>query len=138
MENTNSFLGRGWAFPPAFNRNTHSVELVEDEVDILNSLEILLSTRRNERIMLPGYGCNPDELLFKPLDLALKTYLADQIKTAILYHEPRIDTEKIWIEESTDNDGILLINIDYRVRITNSRKNMVFPFYRAEGTEIGT
>jgi len=136
MENTNSFLGRGWAFPPAFNRNTHSVELVEDEADILNSLEILLSTRRNERIMLPGYGCNPDELLFKPLDLALKTYLADQIKTAILYHEPRIDVTRVTLEESGMQDGVVLIKVEFVVRKTNSRKNMVYPFYKNEGNEL--
>lgn len=136
MESTNSFLGRGWAFPPAFNRNTHSVELVEDEADILNSLEILLSTRRNERIMLPGYGCNPDELLFKPLDLALKTYLADQIKTAILYHEPRIDVTRVTLEESGMQDGVVLIKVEFVVRKTNSRKNMVYPFYKNEGNEL--
>lgn len=136
MENTNSFLGRGWAFPPAFNRQTRSVELVEDEADILNSLEILLSTRRNERIMLPGYGCNPDELLFKPLDLALKTYLADQIKTAILYHEPRIDVTRVTLEESGMQDGVVLIKVEFVVRKTNSRKNMVYPFYKNEGNEL--
>ena len=136
MENTNSFLGRGWAFPPAFNRQTRSVELVEDEADILNSLEILLSTRRNERIMLPGYGCNPDELLFKPLDLALRTYLADQIKTAILYHEPRIDVTRVTLEESGMQDGVVLIKVEFVVRKTNSRKNMVYPFYKNEGNEL--
>ena len=138
MNTNESFLGRGWGFPPEFSKTTNSVLLTEGEDDIEKSLQILLSTQLGERIMLPDYGCNLEELLFKPLNLTLKTYVTDLIKTAILYHEPRIDTEKIWIEESTDNDGILLINIDYRVRITNSRKNMVFPFYKAEGTEIGS
>jgi len=137
MDTKESFLGRGWGFPPEFSKTTATVQMTEGEDDIDKSLQILLSTRLGERIMLPDYGCNLDELLFTPLNLTLKTYVVDLIKTAILYHEPRIDTEKIWIEESTDNDGILLINIDYLVRITNSRKNMVFPFYRAEGTEIG-
>lgn len=136
METKESFLGRGWGFPPEFSKNTKSVLLTEDEDDIEKSLEILLSTRLGERIMLPDYGCNLDELLFKPLNLTLKTYVIDLIKTAILYHEPRIDVEKIKIEPSTDNYGLLLINIDYRVRVTNSRKNLVFPFYQSEGTEI--
>ncbi|HAQ20930.1 MAG TPA: hypothetical protein DCR40_17110 [Prolixibacteraceae bacterium] len=135
MTTKDSFLGRGWGFPPEFNINTASIFLTEDEEDIEKSLQILLSTRLGERIMLPDYGCNLDELLFKPLNLTLKTYVTDLIKTAILYHEPRIDVEKIKIERSNDTDGILLITIDYRIRITNSRKNMVFPFYQAEGTE---
>lgn len=138
MDTNESFLGKGWGFPPEFSKNSSGVIITEGEDDIEKSLQILLSTRPGERIMLPGYGCNLDELLFNPLNLTLKTYVADLIKTAILYHEPRIDAEKIQIKESTDNDGLLLIDIDYRVRITNSRKNMVFPFYKAEGTETGS
>lgn len=136
MEIKESFLGRGWSFPPEFNRYTSSVEMTEFEADIERSLHILLSTRPGERIMVPDYGCNLDELLFKPLNLTLKTYVTDLIKTAILYHEPRIDVEKIRIEPDTDTSGILLITIEYRIRITNSRKNMVYPFYTSEGTEI--
>lgn len=135
MNTKESFLGRGWGFPPEFSKNTKSVLLTEDESDIEKSLDILLSTRPGERIMVPEYGCNLDELLFKPLNLTLKTFVSDLIKTAILYHESRIDIEKIRIDPSGDNDGILLISIDYRIRITNSRKNMVFPFYKTEGTE---
>ena len=135
MDTNESFLGQGWGFPPEFSKNTATVILTENEEDINKSLEILLSTRLGERVMVPDYGCNLDELLFKPLNLTLKTYVIDLIKTAILYHEPRIDIEKIWIEESTDNDGLLLIYIDYLIRITNSRKNIVFPFYNEEGTE---
>ena len=135
MNTISSFLGRGWGFPPEFSKSTKSVLLTEEEEDIEKSLEILLSTRLGERIMVPEYGCNLDELLFKPLNLTLKTFVADLIKTAILYHESRIDVEKISIDQSTENDGILLITIDYLVRITNSRKNMVYPFYKNEGSE---
>ena len=85
MEETKSFLGRGWSFPPEFNSETKTVKMLEDEVDIESSLEILLSTRLGERVMVPNYGCNLDELLFKPLNLTLKTYVIDLIKTAILY-----------------------------------------------------
>jgi Phage baseplate assembly protein W len=136
METKQSFLGRGWGFPPEFVKSATSVRMTEAEEDIEKSLQILLSTRPGERILVPDYGCNLDELLFKPLNLTQKTYVIDLIKTAILYHEPRIDVEKISIDESTVNDGILLINIDYRVRITNSRKNMVYPFFKNEGTAI--
>lgn len=86
--------------------------------------------------MLPGYGCNLDELMFKPLNLTLKTYVIDLIKTAILYHEPRIDVNTVSIDQTKELEGELLINVDFMVRTTNSRKNMVFPFYKAEGSEI--
>lgn len=136
MEEFNAFIGTGWGFPPEFDKEVKQVQMLMDEEDIRSSLEILLSTRLGERVMLPGYGCNLDELLFKPLNLTLKTYIIDLIKTAILYHEPRIDVNKIAIDPTNELNGELLINIDYNVRTTNSRKNMVFPFYKVEGSEI--
>lgn len=136
MEANKSFLGRGWSFPSEFNRGTKAVKMLEDEADIKSSLEILLSTRLGERIMVPGYGCNLDELLFKPLNLTLKTFVVDLIKTAILYHEPRIDVSKIDIDPTNELEGVLLVNIDYTIRTTNSRKNMVYPFYKEEGNEL--
>lgn len=136
MKESKSFLGRGWSFPPEFNRGTQAVRLLEDEADIESSLEILLSTRLGERVMLPKYGCNLDELLFKPLNLTVKTYVIDLIKTAILYYEPRIDVTKIDIDPSDERNGVLLINIEYIIRTTNSRKNMVYPYYKEEGNEL--
>lgn len=135
MEEYRSFLGRGWGFPPEFSKDTKTVKLIEDEEDIKSSLEILLSTRLGERIMVPDYGCNLDELLFKPLNLTLRTYVVDLIKKAILYHEPRIDVNKIAIDPINELNGELLIKLDYTIRSTNSRKNMVFPFYKTEGSE---
>lgn len=136
MEKTPSFLGRGWSFPPEFQKETGTVKMIEDEADIESSLEILLATRLGERVMLPEYGCNLEDLLFNPLNLTSKTVVIDLIKTAILYHEPRIDVKKIAIDPADELNGVLLINIDYIVRTTNSRKNMVFPFYKEEGSEL--
>ncbi len=136
MENNTSFLGTGWSFPPEFNRDKKTVVMTSDEVDIKKSLEILLATKLGERIMQPTYGCNLEELMFKPLNITLKTFVIDLIKTAILYHEPRIDVEKIDIDPTNELQGELLILVDYRIRATNSRANLVFPFYKAEGTEV--
>ena len=130
------FLGEGWSFPPEFNRSARTVVTTAGQDDINKSLEILLSTRLGERVMVPDYGCNLEELLFQPLDLSLKTYVKDLIKTAILYHEPRIDVQKIEIDTTNELEGELLVKIDYIIRITNSRGNMVYPFYKAEGSEI--
>ena len=135
MENR-SFLGRGWSFPPEFTKETGTVKMLEDEDDIVSSLHILLSTRLGERVMVPDYGCNLDDLLFNPLSITAKTYVADLIRTAILYHEPRIDTKKIAIEPADDTNGVLLIHIEFVVRATNSRMNMVYPFYKTEGNRM--
>ena len=110
--------------------------MLEQEADIASSLEVLLSTAQGERVMLPQYGCNMEELVFESLDTRMKTLMADKIESAILYHEPRIELEKVRLDDSRELEGVVLIEIMYRVKSTNSRFNFVFPYYKLEGTDI--
>ena len=130
------FLGRGWSFPPSFVQNPAVLEMLEEEADIASSLEILLSTAQGERIMQPFYGCNLDELLFETLDTRMKTLMADKVESAILYHEARITLESVKLDDSLELEGVVLIEVVYRVKSTNSRFNFVYPYYRLEGTDI--
>jgi len=130
------FLGRGWSFPPTFMRDSASVEMLEQEADIASSLEILLGTAQGERILQPGYGCNMDELLFENLDTRMKTLMADKVESAILYNEPRIELEDVTLNDSLELEGVILIEVIYRVRSTNSRFNFVYPYYKQQGTDI--
>lgn len=131
-----AFLGTGWSFPPEFKRGTNDTAMSSGEKDIEESLKILLSTQLGERVMVPEYGCDLTELLFSPLDLTLKTFVADLIRTAILYYEPRINVERIDIDPINEIEGQLIVAIDYTIRATNSRRNIVYPFYRNEGTDV--
>jgi phage baseplate assembly protein W len=132
----NDFLGIGWSFPPTFIPEDHSVETTEREVDIERSLQILLSTRVGERVMEPKYGCNLDEYLFESLDTTTKTILVDKVRTAILYFEARIDAKRISINTDRELEGLILIEVEYVVRATNSRFNFVYPYYKNEGSEL--
>lgn len=128
------FIGRGWSFPPAFSSG--GVEMLEQVDDIASSLEILLTTMPGERTMLPDYGCGMDELVFESLDTRMKTLMADKIESAILYYESRIEVETVNLDDSRELEGVVLIEVVYKVKATNSRFNFVFPFYKLEGTDI--
>ncbi len=132
----NDFLGKGWSFPPSFSKALQTVEITEKMLDIKKSLEILLSTKVGERVMQPKFGCNMDELVFESLDTSTKTIIIDKIQTAILYFEPRIDVKKIELNTDNELEGIIIMEIEYIVRATNSRFNFVYPYYRNEGTEL--
>lgn len=136
MKNKDSFIGTGWSFPPTFNLNQARLETTELYDDIQRSLEILLTTRPGERVMQPKYGCHMEPLLFESLDTGTKTMIKERITTAILYFEPRIEAKKITLDDSMQNEGILLISIEYIVSSTNSRFNFVFPYYSDEATEM--
>ncbi|MFA5354795.1 MAG: GPW/gp25 family protein [Thermodesulfovibrionales bacterium] len=127
-----SFLGTGWAFPPAFSTIRKGVEMVSDEESIRTSLTILLSTAVGERLMEPRYGCNLQEMIFEPLTTTMKTYISGLVEQAILHFEPRIRLNGLALEPADEPGGRIDIIIDYTVRTTNSRFNMVYPFYLRE------
>jgi phage baseplate assembly protein W len=131
-----SFLGRGWSFPPQFARESGQVVMTADEADIAASLEILFRTRLGERFLVPGYGLDMHDALFEPMSTTMRTLLKDRMKTAILIYEPRIVLETLDIATPDPGDGSLRVLIDYRVRATNSRYNLVFPFYRIDSNEL--
>ncbi len=136
MENSNnSFLGKGWSFPPAFNMATGSVEMVSDEEDIRQSLQILLSTSLGERVMQPTYGCNLADYVFEGLSSTTIGYIRERVANSILFYEPRIVVERIDVtgEGTIDNlEGRFLISITYTIPGTNSRFNYVYDYYRNE------
>ena len=51
MEN-HSFLGKGWSFPPEFEEKRRSVKIVEEELDIKESILILLANCLDSLILI--------------------------------------------------------------------------------------
>lgn len=131
-----SFLGRGWSFPPEFVRETGTVLLTEDDADIEGSLKILLGTAIGERFLNPKYGLSLQEMLFEPISTTSKTLLEDRIKTTILIYEARINLLSVELDTTNQYEGKVSVIIDYEVRATNSRFNLVYPFYNTDANEI--
>lgn len=134
--NDETFLGTGWGFPPTFNHTDKTVITVSGEEDVKQSLHILLTTELNERVMRSDYGCNLSPLLFENITVTLLTKIKEVIKKSILKYEPRIDLENVYFGADDSQEGVIIIEIEYVIRTTNSRQNYVFPFYLEEGTYI--
>ncbi len=130
-----AFLGRGWKFPVRFSKSHKGAGLSQYEQDIRESLNILLSTAKGERVMRPTYGTNVRDLLFEPLDVSMATLVGEEIKKAILVHEPRVFVNSVEARQEELN-GYLEVTIDYTIIATNTRANLVYPFYLNEGTDI--
>lgn len=134
--NDETFIGTGWSFPPTFNSISGSVDTVDGVTDINQSLQILLGTQLGERILRSDFGCNLTPLLFENITVTLLTKIKGILKLAILKYEPRIDLINIDFGAEETAQGVLKIEIEYKVRTTNSRQNYVYPFYMEEGTYI--
>ena len=130
------FLGSGWQFPPAFAGKGRRAAMAQGEADIRESLFLLLSTSPGERVMQPDYGCGIKDMVWETFDSSTVTDLVDRVERAILFFEPRIRAEGVEVDLSREDEGLLSIIVNYRVRGTNNRSNMVYPFYFLEGTNL--
>ncbi len=128
-----TFLGKGWAFPPSFNFHQKTSNMVAADKDIKESLIILLSTMKNERVMRPDYGTEIIKHVFDEMNNSLHHYIIDLITNAILLNEPRVDIENITLDMEMEK---IIISIDYIIRSTNSRQNLVYPYFITQGTNV--
>ncbi len=131
----NNFLGKGWAFPPSFSKGGKDVNMVSDEEDIMQSLEILFSTNFKERFYYTDFGCDLNRFMFQHVDQTLKNEVKYLVEDTLIRYETRIDVDKVEINQDSEELGKLLISLYFRVRATNSRFNMVYPFYVSESAE---
>jgi phage baseplate assembly protein W len=133
MEQQKAFLGVGWGFPVQPDPNTGRTLLVAAEQDIDQAIRIILDTGRGERVMRPDFGCGANDLVFEALDTATFTRVQATVREALTRFEPRIELIDVTVDPMQAADGLLLIDIDYRVRATNQSGNLVYPFYFREG-----
>lgn len=132
-----SFLGTGWAFPPAFDPRSKQALMVSAARDIEQSLRILLGTTPGERVMQPEYGCGLKHLVFEAVDTNIVTEIKDLVAKAVLFHEARIDLEAVDVDDRDWTEGRLYLRLDYTIRSTNSRHNLVYDLYLREASGEG-
>ncbi len=121
------FLGSGLHSPISLQDGKMKVSKGDDL--IRESILIILGTAKGERVMRPDFGCGINELVFAPNDVSTATLLSFHIKEALLQWEPRIDVLDISVQPDSTEQNRLNINISYKVKATNTKKNLVFPFY---------
>lgn len=128
------FLGRGWAFPLVATRGG-AIALCAAEQSIKTGIEIVLGTRRGERVMRPEFGCGIWELVMEPNTAQLHGRLQARVRDALTRWEPRIDVLDVRVESPAQQRNTLLIRIDYRIRSNNAAYNLVYPFFLQEGIQ---
>lgn len=123
------FLGRGWGYPIAWDESREGFATAEYEESIRQSIWIILSTAPGERVMRPDFGCEIHDLVFEPNNATTRGMAERHVGEALLHWEPRIDVLEVKAVSSEENEEELLVNVHYRVRLTDSRSNLVYPFY---------
>lgn len=125
-----SFFGTGWAFP--LSRDTGGIKLAVNERSIQEAIRIILGTSPGERLMRPDFGCGIHDLVFSVNSSSLTGRLEQRVRDALTRWEPRIDLLDVRVSSMSKQPTTMLIHIEYRVRSTNNRFNLVYPFYLGE------
>jgi len=124
----NEFLGRGWTFPLRLD-GAGGFALTDGDDDIDEAMRLILGTAPGERPMRPEYGCGIHDLVFDTIDASLAGRVAADVRASLTRWEPRADVVTVDAEPDPADPHTLLISIGYRVKSTNDRRNLVFPFY---------
>lgn len=128
MSDPSDFIGRGIAFPMRVDQSG-SIATSSGASDIESSIRMILTTAPGERLMRPAFGCKIWELLFEPINANTLGLMSEAVKEAIGRWEPRVTLEDVRLDPSGQHAGEVLIEIDYVIRTTNDRRNLVYPFY---------
>ena len=151
VDEQKEWQGRGWAFPVSIDAASSGISFDEYEQDIRQSILIILHTSPGERVMRPDFGCGIHDLVFDVVDVAMLTRVESAVRNAMTRYEPRIEVRAVravlgqsdgrnaqtgtvtnWSVRDT-TEGVLTVELDYRIRQTNQNGNLVFPFYFREG-----
>lgn len=126
-----AFLGRGWNFPAAPNASGDMAMAVYEE-DVRQAVRIILGTSPGERVMRPDFGAGLRDLVFSPINTTTMALVRHRVEQALVDWEPRIDNVTVQVTAEPEL-GRLRIEINYRLRATNTFYNLVYPFYLYEG-----
>ena len=128
-------IGSGLAFPLQVDRRG-GIALARDEMDIEQAIELILATAPGERPMRPEFGCGVHDFVFDSIDANTVGKMELAIRDALDRWEPRVVVETVEFNLDEVADGRLIIDIGYRVRATNTMRNLVYPFYVIPAEEL--
>lgn len=128
MSDASEFIGRGISFPLRVNQSG-SIAMTSGAGDIDSSIRMVLTTAPGERLMRPQFGCRIWELLFEPINSNTLGLMSEAVREAVSRWEPRVELRDVEIEPDPGSIGAVHIRLDYVVKTTNDRRNLVYPFY---------
>jgi uncharacterized protein len=128
-------IGSGLAFPLQVDRRG-GIALARDEQDIDQAIQLILGTAPGERPMRPEFGCGVHDFVFDSIDASTIGKMENAIRDALDHWEPRIVVDTVEFDLSGVDEGRLMIDIGYRIRVTNTLRNLVYPFYVIPAEEL--
>jgi phage baseplate assembly protein W len=122
------FLGTGWRFP-ILPDEAGRLGYAVGEQSIEHCLRALLLTGTGERVMRPDFGTRAPESVFAPGSMQNLRDLENSIAEAVRTYEPRVELDEVRAEADPAEESRVTVSVVYRIRRSNTKANLVFPFY---------
>ncbi|MCU0516531.1 MAG: GPW/gp25 family protein [Oscillatoria sp. Prado101] len=125
------FLGVGWTSPVERDEKGQIkiIKMARYDDCVRQSIWTILSTAYGERVMRPDFGCGIHNLVFASNSAGTIGQVVSAVQQALTQWEPRIDVLDVDAYPDPNQPNRLLIQINYQIRTTNNRFNLVYPFY---------
>ncbi|MFF4409952.1 GPW/gp25 family protein [Streptomyces sp. NPDC001262] len=137
---SDAFIGRGWAFPLGVGPSG-GVGMVDGDEEIRQAIRLVLGTDPGERPMRPEFGCAIRDHVFGSVDASAMGAVAHEVRRALDRWEPRIVVDDVEVTQDPAEPEVLRVHLAYHLSHTNSRRNLVFPYYvipARHGADHGT
>lgn len=125
---THDFVGAGWAFPLGVDARG-GIALARRDQELEQAIRLILATYPGERPMRPDFGSRLRDFVFRSATVDTAAELANEVEKALLRWEPRVIVESVNVTIDDFERNRLYIDVNYTVKGTNDRRNLVFPFY---------
>lgn len=127
MDANADFLGQGWSFP--IQPQGGCILLAAGAADIRQAILLILQTAPGERVMLPGFGCRINELVFADGNASTASLAQLYVRLALERWEPRIQVTTVDVVVSGEQRNCLQVTVHYLIRDRNQPDNLVYPFF---------
>jgi phage baseplate assembly protein W len=130
MTTAGDFRGQGWRMP-ILPDAAGGLGYIDGDDNIVQSVELSLRTVAGERVMRPNFGTTVADLLFAADSAQNLHRLEVAVDDAIKQWEPRVEVDQV--QAVIVGDTQVDVTVDYRILRTNTKRNLVFPYYMESG-----
>lgn len=119
MPDSSNLYGQSVEFPPRVGTDGR-MQWSSGELNVRESICIILRTRPGERVMRADFGCGLDRYLFEPNDISTLRLIQEEVKQSILRWEPRVSLNDIVVALNPADARAVDITIYYTLIATHT------------------
>lgn len=113
----------GWPLLPLPDAHGQ-IEFPSLAESVRQNLRVLLSTRAGEQLMRPEYGAGLTDFLGQPDTITTRRRIHDRVTDAIARWEPRVEVDRVEVNDLPRRLGQVRVEIAYRLRRTGEARTL--------------